>query len=185
MLQIADLNHECKKILDHLQQSFLRLQLWRASTWLVEEVHVFVKSRWMDQKLNQVANISTMDAQTLKIEPRDKSTLADIEKAIYDAQLWLTPQNQWDYLMIKIPPLTQERRKELTKVVSSDGEDAKIALRNKRHDARKHIETLYKNEEISEDQKKADEQEIDDIVKKYNDIIDDLVKQKSAEVMKV
>lgn len=180
-----ELTAACDKIISHLESAFMRLQLWRASSGLVEEIHVYVKSRWMDQKLNQVANISTIDAQTLKIEPRDRSTLADLQKAIYDAELWLAPQNQWDYLLIKVPPLTQERRKELSKVVSRDWEDAKIALRNKRHDARKTAEVEFKADEISENEKKWRENTIDEIVKKYSDEVDRMVKDKSEEVMKV
>lgn len=139
----------------------------------------------MDQKLNQVASIWTIDAQTLKIEPWDKSIISDIEKAIYDANNGLTPQNQWDYIMIKIPALTQERRKEVVKTVHADWEDAKIALRNKRHDARKDTETAFKAEEISEDERKGRENKIDEIVKEYNDKVDALVKWKSEDVMKV
>ena len=139
----------------------------------------------MDQKLNQVASIWVIDSQTLKIEPWDKWVLADIEKAIYDANLWLTPQNQWWYLLIKVPPLTQERRKELTKVVSRDGEDAKIALRNIRQDARKTIDNLHKDSEISENEQISYENTVDDIIKEFNETIDSMVKSKSEEVMKV
>lgn len=87
--------------------------------------------------------------------------------------------------MIKVPPLTTERRAELTKVVSRDGEDAKVALRNKRHDARKHLDLQLKAEEISKDHKTWQENKIDDLVKKYNDEVDRMVKAKSEEVMKV
>lgn len=184
-MDIASLKSACDKTLTHLEQSFLRLQLWRASTGLVEEMHVYIHSRGMDQKLNQVASINTIDAQTLKIEPWDKSVLKDIEKAIYDANLGLTPLNQGDYILIKVPPLTQERRQELTKVVSRDGEDAKVAVRNHRHDARKHVENQFKNDEISENEKGSLEKQIDEIAKKYSDEIDRMVKAKSEEVMKV
>lgn len=184
-MTISELTQACDKVITHLENTFMRLQLWRASTGLVEEIHVHVVSRGMDQKMNQVASISTIDAQTLRIEPWDKAVLADIEKAIYNANLGLTPQNQWDYIMIKIPPLTQERRKELAKVVSKDWEDAKIALRNKRHDARKHLELQLKAEEISKDSKTGQENKIDDLVKKYNDEVDRMVKAKGEEVMKV
>ena len=140
----------------------------------------------MDQKMNQVANITTMDPQTLKIEPWDKSTLADIEKAIYNSPgLGLTPLNQGDYILIKVPPLTKERRQEITKLVSSDGEDAKIAIRNHRHDARKTLDLGLKAEEISENEKNSKEKQIDEISKKYNEEIDRMVKAKSEEIMKV
>lgn len=182
---VSDFETACKKIILHLETSFKHLQLWRASTWLVEEIHVHVTSRGMDQKMNQVANIVIVDSQALKIEPRDKTILSDIEKAVYDANIWLTPQNQWDYLLINIPPLTTDRRKELTKVVSTDGEDAKIAIRNKRHDARKQCEIQHKAEEISENTKHSIEKQVDEIAKQYNDQIDQMVKAKSEEVMKV
>lgn len=182
---VSEFQTACDKVIEHLETSFKHLQLGRASTWLVEEIHVHVASRGMDQKLNQVANIGIMDPQTLKIEPWDKAVVADIEKAIYDADLGLTPQNQWDYLLIKIPPLTTERRAELTKVVARDGEDAKIAIRNKRQDARKHAEVQFKDETISENTRHSIENQVDEISSKFNDKIDDMVKGKSEEVMKV
>lgn len=135
--------------------------------------------------MNQVANIVIMDSQTLKIEPWDKAVLSDIEKAIYDANIGLTPQNQWDYLMIKVPPLTTDRRKDLTKVVARDGEDAKVAIRNKRHDARKQCELQFKADDMSENTRKSIEKQVDEIAKEYNDKIDHMVKAKGEEVMKV
>ncbi len=182
---VTEFEQACDKILEHLWNSFKHLQLWRASTWLVEEIHVHVASRGMDQKLNQVANIGITDPQTLKIEPWDKSILADIEKAIYDADIGLTPLNQWDYLMIKIPPMTKERRADMTKVVGKDGEDAKIAVRNKRHDARKSAEVQFKAEGISENIRHSIENKVDEHSKKINDQIDAMVKAKSEEVMTI
>lgn len=139
----------------------------------------------MDQKLNQVANIGITDPQTLKIEPWDKTILSDIEKAIQQADIWLNPLNQWDYLMIKIPPMTTERRAEMTKVVSRDGEDAKIAVRNKRHDARKQAELQFKSEEISENTRHSIENKVDEYSSKINDQIESMVKAKSEEVMTI
>ena len=87
--------------------------------------------------------------------------------------------------MIKVPPLTTERRKDLTKVVAKDGEDAKIAIRNKRHDARKHAEVQFKAEDMSENTRKSIEKQVDEISKEFNDRIDAMVKGKSEEVMKI
>lgn len=182
---VSEFQTACDKIIEHLETTFKHLQLGRASTWLVEEIHVHVESRGMDQKMNQVANIGIMDPQTLKIEPWDKAVLADIEKAVYDADIGLTPQNQWDYLLIKVPPLTTERRQELTKVVSRDGEDSKVALRNKRHDARKQAELQFKDDTISENTRHSIENQVDEINTTYNDKIDHMVKGKSEEVMKI
>lgn len=182
---VSDFRTSWQKIITHLEQSFGRLSLGRASSGLVDELHVYVSSRGMDQKLNQVANIIIPDSQTIKIEPRDKNVLKDIDKAIYDADLWFAPQNQWDYILIKVPPLTTDRRRDLTKIVSRDGEDAKIAIRNKRHDARKQAELQFKADDISENTRKSIENEVDDITKEFNDKIDDIVKNKSSDVMKV
>lgn len=182
---LADMKAASKKTLIHLEQLFGRLSLWRASTGLIEDIHVFVTSWNMSQKMNQVGNISMIDSQTLKVEPWDRKVLADIEKAIYDADLGLTPQNQWDYVMIKIPPLTTERRKDLTKVVSREWEDAKVGIRNHRHDARKKVDHLLADETISKNEKENGYKEIDEIAKNYNDAIDQHVKAKSIEVMKV
>ncbi len=182
---VSDFEGACKKIVHHLEQAYAHLQLGRASAGLVEEMHVHVTSRDMQQKLNQVANITTIDSQTLKIEPWDKSALADIEKAIYDADIWLTPQNQWDYIMIKVPPLTSERRKDVVKVVSREWEDAKIAVRNKRHDARKQAELQFKADDMSENTRKSIEKQVDETAKKINDQIESMAKNKWEEVMKI
>jgi len=182
---VSNFRTSWQKIIQHLEQAFWRLSLGRANSGLVEEIHVHVTSRGMDQKLNQVANIVISDSQTIKIEPRDKTVLKDIDKAIYDANLGFAPQNQWDYLLIKVPPLTTDRRRDLTKIVSRDGEDAKIAIRNKRHDARKQTELQFKAEEMSENTKKSIENEVDDIAKEFNDKIDEIVKNKAEDVMKV
>lgn len=184
-MDITDLKAQMKKAVSHLEWEFKTLQLWRASTWLVENIDVFIPSWWMNQKVNQVANIGIVDAQTLKIEPWDKSTLSSIEKAIFDSGLGLTPVNQWDYIIISVPALTKERRQELTKFVKKLGEDNKIALRNIRHDALNEVKKLHNDKEISEDEKANYESEINDLMKEYNTIVDDAVKSKSEEIMTV
>lgn len=109
----------------------------------------------MTQKLPQLGNVSLMDSQTIKIEAWDKSTYSSIEKAIYDANIGLTPQNQGEYIMIKIPALTTDRRKELTKLVAKMGEEAKVRIRNVRHDMIDAVKKEFTEKLISEDQKKA------------------------------
>jgi len=139
----------------------------------------------MTQKLPQLGNVSLMDSQTIKIEAWDKSTYSSIEKAIYDANIGLTPQNQGEYIMIKIPPLNTERRKELTKLVAKMGEDAKVRLRNVRHEALDEIKKEFAEKLISEDQKKANEGQMDDMVKENAAKIDNAVKAKSDDIMTV
>jgi len=124
----------------------------RATSSLVDNISVAASYGVM--KMNQIANIVVMDAQTLKIEPWDKSMSPAIEKAIYDANNGLTPQNDGDYVMIKIPMLTKERRQEVAKQVSKMGEDTKIALRKIRQDANKDIGKLHEAKELSDDAKK-------------------------------
>ena len=184
-MDITPFQQACTKSISFLEQTFWQLHLWRASSGLVEHIDVFIPSWGMTQKINQIANIIIMDAQTIKIEPWDKSTLASIEKWIYDADLWFTPRNYGDHILISVPPLNQERRKELTKLVSKEWEETKIAIRNHRHDMRKIIETALKNEEISENEQTATEKQIDELTKKYNEMIDQHVKVKSEEIMKI
>lgn len=171
--------------MQHLQQEFSTLQIGRASTGLVENIDVFIPAYGMTQKLPQLGNVSLMDSQTIRIEAWDKSTYSSIEKAIYDANIGLTPQNQGEYIMIKIPPLTTERRKELTKLVAKMGEESKVRLRNVRHDALDEIKKEFNEKLISEDQKKAYEGEMDDMTKDFAARIDTAVKAKSEDIMKV
>lgn len=174
-----------EKTIKHLEQEFIWLQLGRASSGLVENLEVFVPSRGMKQKMNQVANIVVMDAQTLKIECWDKSIVKDVEKAIYDAALGFSPQNMGEYIMIKIPPLTQERRVELTKLVGKFAEENKIALRNIRQDALKEIKKHFDAKSLSEDQKKSKEQEVETMTKDHTTKIDTLAKAKTEEILKI
>lgn len=180
-----DTKQKMDQVLKHLDGEFSTLQIWRASTSLIDNVDVYIPAWWMTQKMSQVASTSLIDWQTIKIQPWDKWTISSIEKWIYDANLGLTPINQWDYVMIKVPALTQERRKELTKIVSKYGEESKIALRNIRQDYLKDIKKQFDEKTISEDEKKRFEKEIDDRIKEYSKKVDDHVDAKSQEIMKV
>lgn len=184
-MNFAELKDACEKTLDHLVDSFRTIQLGRASTGLVENIDVYVHSWGMTQKINQVANITIMDAQTIKIEPWDKKTVSDIEKWIYDAWLGFSPLNHGEYILIKVPPLTQERRKDMTKIVAKDGEEAKIALRNHRHESLRLLKTQFEAKEISETDKDIQEKNIDELIKAYNVRIDEMVKTKSEEIMTI
>ena len=185
MIDLQQLKKEMKKTINHLEDEFSHLQIGRASTGLVEAIDIFVPHYWIQQKLNQLANISILDSQTIKIEPWDKSIVSVIEKWIRDSNLWFNPLNQWDYLLIKIPPLTEERRKELAKLVDKMWEDTKIAIRNIRHDWRNKVKQMFENEEISEDEKKKLEKEIDEITKEFTKEIDKICEAKKEEIMKI
>jgi len=157
------------------------LQVGRASAGLVE--NITVEASYGPMKIPQIAHVTIMDAQTIKIEPRDKNELKHVEKAIYDAAAWLTPQNEGSYIIVRIPALTQERRTEITKQVKGMGEEVKGRIRMARQDAMKDNKAIFDAKEIGEDESKRNEKEIDVLVKSMNDKIDDLIKNKSDEVM--
>ncbi len=184
-MQFTELKHACEKTVEHLSDSFRTIQLGRASTGLVENIDVYVHSWGMTQKISQVWNITIMDAQTIKIEPWDKKVISDIEKGIYDSWLGFSPLNHGDYILIKVPPLTQERRKDMTKIVAKDGEEAKIALRNHRHESLRALKTQFEAKEISETEKGIQEKNIDELIKEYNVRIDEMVKHKTEEIMTI
>lgn len=169
---------------EYLLKEFAGLQLGRAHPWIVESIS-FEAYPSMYQKIKDVASIVAMDVQTLKIEPRDKSVMNKMEKAIYDAWIGLAPQNQGDYLMIKIPPLTQERRKELVKFCEKIAEQQKVTIRNARQDAMKDIKKQFDEKTISEDQKSFLENEVETETKKRVEKITHATIAKNEDIMKV
>ncbi len=173
-----------QKSIEYLEKELKGLQMGRASTGLVENIEVEMSYGWM-MKVPQVGHVTLMDGQTIKIEPWDKNELKHIEKAIYDANTGLTPQNQGSYIMIKIPPLTQERRLDIQKQVKSMGEEIKARIRLVRQDAMKDTKKQFDDKLIGEDQHKANEKNVDSLVKEMNDVIDTHVKSKCDDVMKV
>lgn len=182
-MDINPYKSQIDKAIAYLEKEFQSLQVGRASGWLVENVSV--QASYGEMKIPQIAHVTIMDAQTLKIEPWDKKETKNIEKAIYDAKIGLTPQNEGEYVLIKIPPLTQERRAEIAKNVKNMWEETKAQLRQTRQDAMKTTKKLLEEKEISEDQHKNNENNIDEIIKNWNTKIDNLVKSKSDEVMSI
>lgn len=182
-MDIGIYNQQMNKAIAFLEGEFKALQVGRASTWLVENINVEA-SYWMF-KIPQLAHVTIMDWQTIKIEPRDKGEIKHIEKAIYDANIWLTPQNDWWYLIVRIPALTQDRRQEIVKQVKSMWEECKTTIRKIRQEAMKETKQIFDNKEIGEDQHKANEKEIEELVKKAWIKIEELTKIKSEEIMKV
>ena len=182
-MDINPFKDQMQKAINYLETEFQSLQIGRASASLVENISV--EASYGTMKIPQIAHITILDPQTLKIEPWDKKENKNIEKAIYDAELWLSPQNEWDYVMIKIPALTQDRRSDITKKIKTMWEDTKAQLRQVRQDGMKTTKKLLDDKEISEDQNKINESNIDWLVKDYNTQIDNLVKIKSDEIMTV
>ncbi len=181
-----DLNthsQQMDKAIQHLLGELKALQVGRASAWLVE--NITVEASYGPMKIPQIAHVTIMDGQTIKIEPRDKNELKHVEKAIYDANAGLTPQNEGSYVIVKIPALTQDRRTEITKQVKAMGEDVKGRIRMARQEAMKDNKAVFDAKEIGEDESKRNEREIDALVKTMNDKVDELVKNKSDEIMTI
>lgn len=167
----------------HLQKEFSALQIGRASTVLVEDIEV--ESYGSLMPLKNVANISCPDSKTIKIEPWDKSVLGHIERAIQEANLGINPQNKGEYLFLPIPPMTEDRRKQMVKFVHELAEKAKISIRNARHDELKMIKALKEESEISEDEQKALEKKVQEQVDKANQGVDERAKQKEKDILTV
>lgn len=166
----------------HLHKELSQLRTGKASPATLNGI--MVSYYGSKTPLKQVANVSTADSRTLTIQPWEKSMLAPIEKAIFEANLGYTPQNDGQIIRINIPPLTEERRRGLVKRAKSLGEDAKVSIRNARQTAMKDIKGLVKDG-YPEDHGKRKEDEIDKETKKYSDKVDKLVDVKEKDIMTV
>ena len=176
---IKNIEEKLDKSMESLEKKFTTVRTGRANPSSLDIVKVEYYGSLTP--LNQLATISVPEGNQLLIKPFDKGSLAEIEKAIIAANLGYNPTNDGENIRIIIPALTEERRKELTKQVKSLAEEAKISVRNIRHDA---IENLEKSE-ISEDEEKNLEKEIQDLVNKYNKKIEDRFKEKEKYLMTV
>jgi ribosome recycling factor len=135
--------------------------------------------------ISQVANLGLADSRTINVTPWEKNMVAVVEKAIRDSDLGLNPATQGAVIRVPMPPLTEERRKELTKVVKSEGEETKIAIRNLRRDANEHLKRLVKDKEISEDEERRAQDEIQKLTDRNVADVDKLVVEKDKEIMTV
>jgi len=171
------------KVINHLKDEFAGLQIGRASAGLVEGL--MVETYGSMQPLKAIASVSVPDARTIQIQPWDRGVLAVVEKAIRESDLNLNPSNNGLAIILSIPPLTEERRRDLVKVVGRMAEDARISVRNLRHDAM----GLYKRQEhdgeMSEDERKRAEKVLQEKVDAVNLEITDLAKKKEEAIMTV
>lgn len=172
-----------KKAIKHLDIEYSKLQLGRANPAMVESL--LVEQYGSMQPIQNVASVSNLDSQTLSIKPWDKSIIHAIAKSITESGMWLNPQTMADSVMIKVPPLTEERRRELAKVAKNLAEDAKITIRNARQDALKTIKNAEDEKEISEDIKKQKESELQKMVEEANKNVEEHFKHKETEIMKI
>lgn len=172
-----------EKTIKHLNIEYSKLQLWRANPVMVE--WIMIEQYGSMQTIQNLATISNLDAQTLSIKPWDKTIIHSIAKAISTSNLGLNPQSMADSIMIKVPPLTEDRRKEISKVAKSMAEDAKVWIRNARSEALKSIKKAEDNKEISEDERKNQEQDLQKLIDLSNKKIDDLYRNKDVDIMKI
>lgn len=176
--QHMELKKSMDKAVDHLRSEFSKMRVGRASTAMVESVRVDVYGSQMSIK--EVAALSTPDAKTITIQPWDRSLFGEVEKAILAANLGLTPMNDGKIIRINLPPITEERRKEVVKQIKKEGEDAKVAVRNVRRDA---MDALKKNKELSEDEQRREQDDIQKMTDAVIAEVDKLIDGKSKEVM--
>ena len=180
---IAQTEHKMKATVEHTREEFVKIRTGRASTGLLDQIKVDYYG--CPTPLNQVAQVGVGDARTLTVQPWEKNMVKVVEKAIRDSDLGLNPATSGDVIRVPLPPLTEERRRELSKVVRGTGEDSKVAIRNLRRDANTHVERLTKDKEISEDDERRAETEVQKLTDKYVAEIDKVVADKEKEIMTV
>ncbi len=179
-INIISLTEEkMQKTLENLDHRFATVRAGRANPSSLDGI--MADYYGTPTPLKQLATISVPEARQLLIKPFDRSCLGAIEKAIFESNLGFTPNNDGETIRIIIPVLTEDRRKELTKQVHSMAEDAKVSVRNIRHEANEEIE----KQEASEDEQKNLQNQVQDLVNKYNKLIDDKTKEKETELMTV
>ena len=177
-----DAQTRMSKSVDQLRQELTRLRTGRASTALVD--HLKVPYYGSEMPLTQVATV-VADARSLTITPWEKNMVGPIEKAIHGSDLGLTPTTAGTVIRINLPPLTEERRKELSKHVSHEGENAKVAVRNIRRDAMQQVKELLKDKQITEDEERRAEQDIQALTDRFVKEVDGVVKAKEEELMAI
>ncbi|BAM02153.1 MULTISPECIES: ribosome recycling factor [Caldilinea] len=180
---IADAKERMDKAIEALRHDLMTIRTGRASPALVE--HIPVDYYGVPTPLQQLATISVPEAQQILIRPYTRGDIPAIEKAIAKSDLGLTPTNDGQVIRLTIPPLNEERRRELTKLVNKRGEEARVAIRNIRRDANKDLAELEKESLISEDERKRAEEKIQELTDQHIRRVDEIVKEKDAEIMTV
>ncbi len=180
---LKETEEKMKKSVEFVRQEFAKIRTGKATTALLDGIKAEYYGSVLP--LNQIANVSVADVHTLVVQPWDKSALQSIEKAILTSELGLNPLNDGNVLRIPIPPLTEERRKDLVKLCKKFAEEGRIAVRNVRRDAIEHLKKMEKEEHLSEDDRKRAENEVQKLTDKYIKLIDELLEHKEKEIMEV
>ena len=177
---LETVKQEMDAAIKHLDHAFQKIRAGRASTTMVQDV--MVEYYGAPTPINQVANVSVPDAMTISIQPWDKTAIKAIEKAIIDSNLGFAPSNNGENIILNVPPLTEERRRDLAKQAKAEAEQTKITVRNARHDGMKELKKL---EGISEDVIKDTEAEVQELTDKYIKMVDEHLKVKEVDIMKI
>lgn len=178
-----DARTRMQKSVEALKHEMSKLRTGRAHASLLD--HVTVSYYGTETPLNQVASVSVADPRTLLVSPWEKKIVPDVEKAIMNSDLGLNPVSAGDVIRVPLPPLTEERRKEMTRVVRHEAETARIAIRNIRRDANSHLKALIKEKNLAEDAEHKAEAEIQQMTDKFIADVDEVLKQKEQDLMEV
>jgi len=177
----ADL--KMKKTVDALKADLAKLRTGRANTGLLD--HIVIDYYGTPTPLSQVANVTLLDARTIGVTPWEKKMAGTIEKAIRDSDLGLNPATMGETVRVPMPALTEERRKDLTKVVRHEGENARVAVRNVRRDAIHELKELLKQKKVAEDEERRAQDDIQKLTDRHIADIDKLLQQKEADLMAI
>ena len=172
-----------QKSIETLKADLAKVRTGRAHTGILD--HVMVEYYGNPTSLSQVANVTLIDARTIGVQPWEKKMVAVVEKAIRESDLGLNPSTQGDMIRVPTPPLTEERRKEMVKLVKSEAEDAKIAIRNIRRDANEALKKLLKDKACSEDDERRAQDDVQKLTDKFVIEVDKLVVEKEKEILTV
>ncbi|MEB0138544.1 MULTISPECIES: ribosome recycling factor [unclassified Undibacterium] len=172
-----------QKSIETLKSDLSKVRTGRAHVGILD--HVMVDYYGSPTNITQVANVNLIDARTIGVQPFEKKMLSAIEKAIRDADLGLNPSSQGEVIRVPTPPLTEERRKEMVKLVKTEGEGAKIAIRNIRRDANESLKKILKDKECSEDDERRSQDEVQKLTDKFVAEVDRLLGEKEKEVLTV
>ena len=182
-VDFKDYGRKMEKSLEHLHEEFGAVRAGRANAKVLDRITV--EYYGSETPLNGVATISSPDARTLVVQPWDTTLLKEIQKAIQTSDLGINPQNDGKVIRLVFPQLTEERRKDLTKQVKKYAEDAKVAMRNIRRDGMDYVKKLRKNSEITEDDQKKAEKDLQDMLDKYIKKVDEATAAKEKELMAI
>jgi ribosome recycling factor len=175
--------HKMQRSIEALKTDLAKVRTGRAHTGILD--HVMVEYYGSPVPISQVANITLIDARTIGVQPWEKPMIGKVEKAIRDSDLGLNPASQGEIIRVPMPALTEERRKELIKVVKHEGEGAKVAVRNLRRDANGHLKDALKAKTISEDEERRAQDDVQKLTDKAIVEIDKLLAQKEQELMQI